>query len=153
MHHIALTINDKTVTAEVEGRTLLVDLIREKFRLTGTHIGCDTSQCGACVVHLNGESVKSCTILAVQANDCEIRTIEGIQNNGMEHPIQKAFREHHGLQCGYCTPGVIMSSLDLLSKTSNPNESEIKEWLKGNLCRCTGYYGIVNAVKDSARET
>jgi carbon-monoxide dehydrogenase small subunit len=141
------------VTAEVEGRTLLVDLLRETLRLTGTHVGCDTSQCGACVVHVNGDSVKSCTILAVQAEGAEVVTIEGLASaDGTLHPMQEAFREYHALQCGFCTPGMVMSAIDLVKK--NPqglSEQEIREGLEGNLCRCTGYHNIVKAI-DAAQQ-
>jgi carbon-monoxide dehydrogenase small subunit len=129
---------------------LLVDMIREQQGLTGTHVGCDTSQCGACVIHVNGRSVKSCSILALQAEGAEITTIEGVASNGDLHPMQAAFREHHGLQCGFCTPGMIMSALDLVQHNPDPDEQEIREWLEGNLCRCTGYQNIVRAVKAGA---
>ncbi len=125
-------------------------MIREQFNLTGTHVGCDTSQCGACVVHVNGRSVKSCSMLAVQAEGAEITTIEGIASNGNLHPMQAAFREHHGLQCGFCTPGMIMSALDLVAHNPEPDDIEVREWLEGNLCRCTGYQNIVRAVKTGA---
>ncbi|MFQ5936481.1 MAG: (2Fe-2S)-binding protein [Acidiferrobacterales bacterium] len=148
---VSMTLNGKAVSAEVEARTLLVQLLREHFRLTGTHVGCDTSQCGACVVHVNGRSVKSCTILAAQANGAEITTIEGVAQNGKLHPMQEAFREHHGLQCGFCTPGMIMSALDLVTQTPDPSEQEIREWLEGNICRCTGYHNIVKAIKAGAQ--
>ena len=137
---VSMTVNGNSVSAEVEARTLLVDFLRVNQRLTGTHVGCDTSQCGACVVHVNGKSVKSCTMLAVQANHAEVATIEGVAINGQLHPMQEAFRENHGLQCGFCTPGVIMSALDLVSVNADPSEREIREWLEGNLCRCTGYH-------------
>lgn len=147
---VSLTLNGAAVSAEVDSRTLLVEMIREKFLKTGTHVGCDTSQCGACVVHLNGRSVKSCTMLAVQADGADIKTIEGVASNGELHPMQAAFREHHGLQCGFCTPGMIMSALDLVRVNPDPDEKEIREWLEGNLCRCTGYQNIVRAVKAGA---
>jgi carbon-monoxide dehydrogenase small subunit len=147
---VSLTLNGEAVSAEVDSRTLLVELIREKFLKTGTHVGCDTSQCGACVVHVDGRSVKSCTMLAVQADGADIRTIEGVASNGELHPMQAAFREHHGLQCGFCTPGMIMSALDLVKNNPDPDEREIREWLEGNLCRCTGYQNIVRAVKAGA---
>jgi carbon-monoxide dehydrogenase small subunit len=147
---VSLTLNGDAVSAEVDSRTLLVELIREKFLKTGTHVGCDTSQCGACVVHLDGRSVKSCTMLAVQADGADVRTIEGVAENGDLHPMQAAFREHHGLQCGFCTPGMIMSALDLVQNNPDPDEGEIREWLEGNLCRCTGYQNIVRAVKAGA---
>mgnify|MGYP001787544242 FL=1 len=147
---VSLTLNGEAVSAEVESRTLLVELIREKCLKTGTHVGCDTSQCGACVVHVDGRSVKSCTMLAVQADGADIKTIEGVATNGELHPMQAAFREHHGLQCGYCTPGMIMSALDLVKNNPNPDDREIREWLEGNLCRCTGYQNIVRAIKAGA---
>ena len=147
---VSLTLNGEAVSAEVESRTLLVELIREKFLKTGTHVGCDTSQCGACVVHVNGRSVKSCTMLALQADGADVTTIEGVASNGELHPMQAAFREHHGLQCGYCTPGMIMSALDLVRVNPDPDDAEIREWLEGNLCRCTGYQNIVRAVKAGA---
>jgi carbon-monoxide dehydrogenase small subunit len=147
---VSLTLNGESVSADVDSRTLLVELIREKFLKTGTHVGCDTSQCGACVVHVNGRSVKSCTMLAVQADGADIKTIEGVASNGELHPMQAAFREHHGLQCGYCTPGMIMSALDLVKNNPDPDDREIREWLEGNLCRCTGYQNIVRAVKAGA---
>ena len=147
---VSLTLNGESVSADVDSRTLLVELIREKFLKTGTHVGCDTSQCGACVVHVNGRSVKSCTMLAVQADGADIKTIEGVASNGELHPMQAAFREHHGLQCGYCTPGMIMSALDLVKNNPDPDDREIREWLEGNLCRCTGYQKIVRAVKAGA---
>ena len=147
---VSLTLNGEVVSAEVDSRTLLVEMIREKFLKTGTHVGCDTSQCGACVVHVDGRSVKSCTMLAVQADGAEVTTIEGVASNGELHPMQAAFREHHGLQCGYCTPGMIMSALDLVQNNPDPDDREIREWLEGNLCRCTGYQNIVRAVKAGA---
>ena len=147
---VSLTLNGEAVSAEVDARTLLVELIREKFSKTGTHVGCDTSQCGACVVHVDGRSVKSCTMLAVQVDGAEVRTIEGVADNGKLHPMQAAFREHHGLQCGFCTPGMIMSALDLVKNNPDPDDREIREWLEGNLCRCTGYQNIVRAVKAGA---
>ncbi len=149
---VSLTINGKEASAEVESRTLLVELIRENLGLTGTHVGCDTSQCGACVVHVNGKSVKSCTMLAVQADGADVTTIEGVASNGELHPMQAAFREHHGLQCGFCTPGMIMSALDLVKVNPDPSEREIREWLEGNLCRCTGYQNLVRAVRSAAAE-
>lgn len=148
---VSLVLNGESVNAEVESRTLLVEMIRENLGKTGTHVGCDTSQCGACVVHVNGRSVKSCTMLAAQADGAEVVTIEGVASNGTLHPMQAAFREHHGLQCGFCTPGMIMSSLDLVSKNPDPSEEEIREWLEGNLCRCTGYQNIVRAIRAGAK--
>ena len=151
MASVTLTVNGKQVTKEVEGRTLLVQLLREDLRLTGTHVGCDTSQCGACVVHVDGRSVKACTMLAVQADGSDVVTIEGLANaDGSLHPMQEAFREHHGLQCGFCTPGMVMSSVDLLNGNARPSEADIREWLEGNICRCTGYHNIVKAVQDCA---
>jgi len=147
---VSLTLNGEAVSAEVEPRTLLVQLIRDKLSKTGTHVGCDTSQCGACVVHVDGRSVKSCTMLAVQAEGADVTTIEGVARNGELHPMQAAFREHHGLQCGYCTPGMIMSALDLVKHNPDPDDAEIREWLEGNLCRCTGYQNIVRAIRAGA---
>jgi carbon-monoxide dehydrogenase small subunit len=143
---MSLRVNGDPVEAEVEGRTLLVHLLRETLGLTGTHVGCDTSQCGACVVHLDGKSVKSCTLLALQAEGCEVTTIEGLGQGAALHPLQAAFREHHALQCGFCTPGMILSALDLLACNPNPNAGEVRGWLEGNFCRCTGYQNIVAAV-------
>ncbi len=147
---VALTLNGKQVRREVEPRTLLVHFIREDLGLTGTKIGCDTSQCGACTVHLDGMAVKSCTLLAVQADGCEIVTIEGLSPNGQYHPMQQAFWDNHGLQCGYCTPGMIMATTKLLEANPDPSEREIRDGLEGNLCRCTGYHNIVRAVKAAA---
>ena len=151
MPTVSMTVNGKAASAEVEPRTLLVHLLREKLALTGTHVGCDTSQCGACVVHVNGKSVKSCTMLAVQANGAEITTIEGLAKNGQLHPMQAAFKEHHGLQCGFCTPGMVMNAIDFAKSHPNPSEQEIREALEGNLCRCTGYHNIVKAIGAGAR--
>ena len=147
MVSVSMTVNGQAVTRDVEPRRLLVEFLRQDLRLTGTHVGCDTSQCGACVIHLNGRSVKACTMLAVQAEGAEITTIEGLAKNGELHPMQAAFREHHALQCGFCTPGMIMSAIDLLQTHRNPSEQEIREWLEGNLCRCTGYHNIVKAIQ------
>ena len=147
---VSMTVNGKEVSAECEGRTLLVQYLREKLRLTGTHVGCDTSQCGACVVFVDGVSVKSCTVLAQQLEGADVVSIEGIADGDKLHPMQEAFRENHGLQCGFCTPGMVMSAVDLLQKNKNPSEQEIRDWLEGNICRCTGYQGIVAAVKDVA---
>jgi carbon-monoxide dehydrogenase small subunit len=146
-----MTVNGQPAAGEVEGRTLLVEFLREHLRLTGTNVGCDTSQCGACVVHVNGKSIKSCTMLAAQADGAEITTIEGLATNGELHPMQAAFKEHHGLQCGFCTPGMVMSAVDLLNTKANPSETEIREWLEGNICRCTGYHNIVRAIQAVAQ--
>lgn len=148
---VSMTVNGNAVSADVEPRTLLVNLLRENLGLTGTHVGCDTSQCGACVVHVNGCSVKSCTMLAVQAEGAKVETIEGVATNGKLHPMQEAFRDNHGLQCGFCTPGMIMSALDLVANNPSPNEKEIRQWLEGNLCRCTGYHNIVKAIAAGAK--
>ncbi len=148
--NVSLTLNGEAVSAQVDSRTLLVEMIREHLGRTGTHVGCDTSQCGACVVHVDGRSIKSCSMLAVQAGGTDIVTIEGVAQNGQLHPMQEAFREHHGLQCGFCTPGMIMSALDLVEQNPDPSEKEIREWLEGNLCRCTGYHNIVRAIKAGA---
>ena len=145
-----MTVNGTTLTNDVEPRTLLVHYLRENLRLTGTHVGCDTSSCGACTIVVNGEAVKSCTLLAVQCEGAEIKTIEGMATNGKLHPIQESFREKHGLQCGFCTPGMIMSSWQLLERNPNPSEDEIRHALEGNFCRCTGYHNIVTAVQDAA---
>jgi len=153
MTTVSLTVNGQSVTADVDSRTLLVQFLRDNLRLTGTHVGCDTSQCGACVVHLNGQAVKSCTILAVQADASVVVTIEGIAEGGELHPMQAAFREHHGLQCGYCTPGMIMSAIDIVNRKGNTlDEETIRAELEGNLCRCTGYHNIVKAVAAGARD-
>jgi len=148
MPQVSLSVNGTRHTVEVEGRTLLVELLREKLRLTGTHVGCDTSQCGACVVHVDGESVKSCTLLALQADGAEVLTIEGLAGaDGTLHPMQEAFREHHALQCGFCTPGMVMSAIDLVNKhPEGLSEAQIRHGLEGNLCRCTGYQNIVAAI-------
>ena len=151
MAAVSMTVNGKSVSGEVEPRTLLVQFIREQLHLTGTHVGCDTSQCGACVVHVNGDSVKSCTMLAVQADGSDVTTIEGLANGDTLHPMQEAFRDNHGLQCGFCTPGMVMSAVDLLKKNPKPSEGEIREWLEGNICRCTGYHNIVKAVQQAAQ--
>ncbi|MBI5067091.1 MAG: (2Fe-2S)-binding protein [Deltaproteobacteria bacterium] len=152
MPSISLRVNGKSVRAEVEGRTLLVELLREKLALTGTHVGCDTSQCGACTVHVDGRSVKSCTMLAVEADGREVTTIEGLAGaDGKLSPVQAAFAEHHGLQCGFCTPGMVMSATDLVRRNPGATEAQIREWLEGNLCRCTGYHNIVKAVKAAAQ--
>ena len=150
MKKISLEVNGKRISKEVADRTILSELLRDHLNLTGTHIGCDTSQCGACVVHLDGNSVKSCTTLVADCDGSEITTIEGLASNGKMHPMQEAFKKNHGLQCGFCTPGMVMSAVDLLQKNKNPSEQEIRDWLEGNICRCTGYQGIVAAVKDAA---
>ncbi len=147
---VSITVNGKTYENDVEPRTLLVQYVRETLGLTGTNIGCDTSSCGACSLHVNGESVKSCTMLAVQADGCEVTTIEGLAQNGEMHPMQKAFMENHGLQCGYCTPGMVMASISLLKENPHPTEEEVRIGLEGNLCRCTGYHNIVKSVLAAA---
>ena len=144
---ISLTVNGKAVSASVDPRTLLVQLIRETLQLTGTHVGCDTAQCGACTVHMNGRAVKSCSMLALQAQGAQIMTIEGLAQNGTMHPMQEAFRECHGLQCGFCTPGMVMSAVQLLKDNPKASEEEIREGLEGNICRCTGYQNIVKAIQ------
>ncbi len=151
MKHITVTVNGVRHEADVEERELLVYFLREGLGLTGTNVGCDTSSCGACTIHVNGESVKSCTLLAVQADGMEITTIEGLATNGELHPMQAAFQEHHGLQCGYCTPGMIMAATSFLKENPNPSEDEIRHGLEGNLCRCTGYHNIVKAVQSAAK--
>jgi len=146
-----MTVNGKAVSREVEERTLLVTFLRDQIGLTGTHVGCDTSQCGACVVHVDGRSVKSCTMLAAQADGAAVTTIEGLAAaDGTLHPMQAAFREHHGLQCGFCTPGMVMSAVDLVTANPSPSEHEVREGLEGNICRCTGYHNIVKAVMAGA---
>ena len=144
---VAMLVNGKQVSADVEARTLLVHYLRENLGLTGTHVGCDTSQCGACVVHVDGKAVKSCTVLAVQAAGAQVRTIEGLADGDQLHPVQAAFREHHGLQCGFCTPGMIMTAVDMLRRIPRPDETTIRHELEGNFCRCTGYHNIVKAIK------
>jgi aerobic carbon-monoxide dehydrogenase small subunit len=145
---VSMNVNGKPVSAEIESRTLMVTFIRERLRLTGTHVGCDTGQCGACTIHMNGRAVKSCNVLAIQAEGADILTIEGLAKpDGTLHPMQQAFREHHGLQCGFCTPGMVMSAVDLVNNHPNPSEETIRAELDGNLCRCTGYHNIVKAVK------
>ncbi len=150
MPKVSMTVNGKAVSAEVEGRTLLVQLLRDQLGLTGTHVGCDTSQCGACVVHVDGRSVKACTILAAQADGSQVTTIEGLAKDGKLHPMQEAFRDNHGLQCGFCTPGMIMSALELVKHKPSPTEHEVRDWLEGNLCRCTGYHNIVKSIQAGA---
>ena len=144
--NISMNVNGRAVSEEVEERTLLVELLRENLRLTGTHVGCDTSQCGACVVHVDGRSVKACTMLAIQAQGADVATIEGLAEGGTLHPMQEAFRANHGLQCGFCTPGMVMSALDLVAHNPDPSGTEVREWLEGNLCRCTGYHNIVKSI-------
>ena len=151
MPTVSMKVNGESVSAEVENRTLLVEYLRDHLGLTGTHVGCDTSQCGCCVVHVNGTSVKSCTMLAVQAEGTDVTSIEGLANGDNLHPMQAAFREHHGLQCGFCTPGMVMSAVDLVNENANPSETEIREWLEGNICRCTGYHNIVKAIAAGAK--
>ncbi len=149
---ISLRVNEKPVTTDVEERTLLSTMLREQLRLTGTHIGCDTSQCGACLVHVNGKLIKSCTLLAVQAAGTQVDTIEGVADaDGTLHPMQEAFRQNHGLQCGFCTPGMVMSALSLVASNADPTEREVREWLEGNLCRCTGYHNIVKSILAGAK--
>jgi carbon-monoxide dehydrogenase small subunit len=152
MHKISVTVNGTARTAEVESRLLLVHFIREGLRLTGTHIGCDTSHCGACTVLLDGEPVKSCTVLAVQADGTQVRTVEGLEQGGKLHPVQEGFTEKHGLQCGYCTPGMMMTSVALLDRNKSPSEQDIRQAIAGNLCRCTGYVNIVKAVQYAAEK-
>jgi aerobic carbon-monoxide dehydrogenase small subunit len=151
MPTVSMTVNGKAVSADVEARTLLVQYLREHLGLTGTHVGCDTSQCGACVVHVDGKSAKSCTMLAVQAQGAKVTTIEGLATDGKLHPMQEAFRENHGLQCGFCTPGMVMSAIDLVQNNPKPNEHDVREWLEGNICRCTGYHNIVKAILAGAQ--
>jgi carbon-monoxide dehydrogenase small subunit len=149
---VSMTVNGKPASGEVEERTLLVNFIRDHLRLTGTHVGCDTAQCGACTIHMNGRAVKSCNMLAMQAEGADIVTIEGIAKaDGTLHPMQEAFRQHHGLQCGFCTPGMVMSAIDLVKNFPNPTEDQIREQLDGNLCRCTGYHNIVKAIKAASQ--
>lgn len=149
---VNMNVNGKAVSGEIENRTLLVQFLRENLRLTGTHVGCDTSQCGACVVHVDGVSVKSCTILAAQADGAEVLTIEGLANNGEMHPMQQAFMDNHGLQCGFCTPGMVMSAVDIVNRNgSDLDEPTVRKELEGNICRCTGYHNIVKAVQAGAK--
>ena len=151
MISVSLTVNDRSVTAKVEGRTLLVQLLREHLNLTGTHVGCDTTQCGCCTVHLNGKGVKSCTVLAAACDGASVTTIEGLAKDGKLHPMQEAFREHHALQCGFCTPGMIMSALEIVRRKGNDlDERTVRTELEGNLCRCTGYHNIVKAIQAGA---
>ena len=147
---INIRVNGEKISKTVSDNTILSDFLRDGLALTGTHVGCDTSQCGACVVHLNGNSIKSCTTLVADCDGAEITTIEGLAKNGKMHPMQEAFKKHHGLQCGFCTPGMVMSAVDLLKNKKNPTDAEIRKWLEGNICRCTGYQNIVAAVKEAA---
>lgn len=151
-HHVQVTINGKAYEADIEARLLLVHFLRENLNMTGTHIGCDTTSCGVCTVLFNGRPVKSCTVLAVQADGAEVRTVEGLAQNGKLHPVQEAFHEKHGLQCGYCTPGMMMTSVALLERNPRPTEDEIRQGISGNLCRCTGYTNIVKAVQYAAEK-
>ena len=151
MLSVAMKVNGREAAGQVEGRTLLVQFIRENLGLTGTHVGCDTSQCGACVLHVDGKAVKSCAMFAAEADGCEVTTIEGMSTDSGElGPIQQAFQDHHGLQCGFCTPGMVMSAAELLAQNSNPDEREIRKYLEGNLCRCTGYHNIVKSIQAAA---
>ncbi len=152
MPKVSMTVNGKPVSADVESRTLLVHYLREALDLTGTHVGCDTSQCGACVIHVNGCAVKSCTMLAEQAEGTDVTTIEGLATNGELHPVQAAFQENHGLQCGFCTPGMIMSAVDMIRRIPNLDEKTIRAELEGNICRCTGYHNIVKAIHAASQE-
>ncbi|MDD7910041.1 MULTISPECIES: (2Fe-2S)-binding protein [Pseudovibrio] len=153
MTTVSMTVNGKTVSGEVEDRTLLVQFLRENLELTGTHVGCDTSQCGVCVIHMDGKAIKSCTTLAVQASGSTLTTIEGLAPGDELHPVQKAFREHHGLQCGFCTPGMVMAAVDMIDRLGpNLDEATIRHELEGNICRCTGYHNIVKAIKAAADE-
>ena len=151
MAAVTMTVNGKTVAADIEDRTLLVYFLREHLNLTGTHIGCDTSQCGACVVHVNGRAVKSCTMFAGQADGAEVLTIEGLAKDGKLHPVQEAFREHHGLQCGFCTPGMIMTAVDMIRRKPRLDRETIRKELDGNICRCTGYHNIVSAIEAASK--
>jgi len=148
---VSMTVNGKPVSAETEDRTLLVYFLREQLRLTGTHIGCDTSQCGACVVHVDGKAVKSCSVFAVQAQGAQVTTIEGLAKDGKLHPVQEAFRDNHGLQCGFCTPGMIMTAVDMIRRKGVMDRTTIRHELEGNICRCTGYHNIVSAIEDAAK--
>lgn len=149
---VNMTVNGKPVSGEVESRTLLVQFLRDNLRLTGTHVGCDTSQCGACVVHVDGKSIKSCTLLAVQADGAEVTTIEGVANGDELHPMQQAFMDNHGLQCGFCTPGMVMTALDIVNRNGNDlDEATVRKELEGNICRCTGYHNIVKSVQAGAK--
>jgi len=149
MKKVSLEVNGKKITKNIDDHVILSVLLRDILNLTGTHIGCDTSQCGACVVHVDGKSIKSCTVLAADLNGAKVTTIEGLAKNGKMHPMQEAFKKMHGLQCGFCTPGMVMSAIDLLKNNKNPSDTEIRDWLEGNICRCTGYQNIVAAVKEA----
>jgi carbon-monoxide dehydrogenase small subunit len=151
MTAVSMTVNGNAVSADVEDRTLLVYFLRENLRLTGTHIGCDTSQCGACIVHVNGKAVKSCSVFAVQAEGVDVTTIEGLAKGGKLHPVQEAFRENHGLQCGFCTPGMIMTAIDMIRRKPDLDRETIRGELEGNICRCTGYHNIVSSIEDAAK--
>ncbi len=151
MTTVTMTVNGKPVSADIEDRTLLVYFLREQLRLTGTHIGCDTSQCGACVVHVNGQAVKSCSMFAVQAQGADVLTIEGLAKDGKLHPVQEAFRDNHGLQCGFCTPGMIMTAVDMIRRNGAMDRDTIRHELEGNICRCTGYVNIVSAIEDASK--
>jgi len=151
-HMITINVNGKDYSGGTEARTLLVDYLRENLGLTGTHVGCDTSSCGTCTIHLDGKAVKSCTLLAVQADGCKITTVEGLSTNGNLHPIQAGFKEEHGLQCGFCTPGMMMTATDFLKTNPNPTEEEIRHALEGNFCRCTGYHNIVKSIQHAAKQ-
>ena len=150
MKKVSLEVNGKKIVKNIQDHTILSVLLRDILNLTGTHIGCDTSQCGACVVHVDGKSIKSCTTLALDVDGLKVTTIEGLATNGKMHPMQEAFKKLHGLQCGFCTPGMVMSAVDLLKNNKNPSDKEIRDWLEGNICRCTGYQNIVAAVKEAA---
>ncbi len=149
---VSMTVNGKAVAAEVADETLLVTFLRDDLRLTGTHVGCDTSQCGACTIHVNGSAVKACTMLVAQADGCEIDTIEGVSDGETLHPMQQAFKDNHGLQCGFCTPGMVMSALDIVKNNPSPSEQDVREALEGNLCRCTGYTNIVRSILAGAKD-
>ena len=149
---VSMNVNGQSISRDVEERTLLVQFLREHLKLTGTHVGCDTSQCGACVIHVDGVSVKSCTMLAIQAEGCEVKTIEGLANNNELHPMQQAFKDNHGLQCGFCTPGMVMSGIDIVNRNgSDVSEETVRKELEGNICRCTGYHNIVKAIQAGAK--
>ncbi|MFL2872570.1 MAG: (2Fe-2S)-binding protein [Pseudohongiellaceae bacterium] len=152
MPTVSMNVNGQSISRDVEERTLLVQFLREHLKLTGTHVGCDTSQCGACVIHVDGVSVKSCTMLAIQAEGCEVKTIEGLANNNELHPMQQAFKDNHGLQCGFCTPGMVMSGIDIVNRNgSDVSEETVRKELEGNICRCTGYHNIVKAIQAGAK--